>query len=207
MNKWNLVLIVILAYTSAASKFTWIDLSVDEPPPLLSTSDNENITYIHDKEGNLKKVAIDKASNESTPYFSVETDVIFELYTRKNPTEPQFLSLNNYTTVRESNFNWRLPTRILIHGWYSEGLLTPRFADAYLVNGRHRVNFIAVNWQKGSDTVNYLAARRRVRDVARHVAEFIDFMTETAGLRMNFLTVIGHSLGAHVSGIGEWNRK
>lgn len=132
MNKWIVVLIVILAYTSAKSKFTWIDLSVSEPPPLPSTNDDEKLTYIHDNEGHLQKVEIDKASNESA-YFSVDSDIFFELYTRKNPTKPQILSLNNITTVRKSNFNWRLPTRILIHGWYSEGLLTPRFADTYLV--------------------------------------------------------------------------
>lgn len=62
-----------------------------------------------------------------------------------------------------------------------------------------------MNWQKGSDIVNYLVARRRVRDVARHVAAFIDFMSEIAGMRMNFLTVVGHSLGAHVAGISESN--
>lgn len=187
-----------------ASKFTWIDLSVSNPPPLPSTIENENVTYIQDGLGHLQKVNIDKANNESAPYFSVEDDIIFELYTRKNPTKPQILTLNNYTSVKESNFNWRLPTRIFIHGWYSLGLLTPRFADAYLTKGRYRVNFIAVNWQKCSDIYNYLTARKRVPDVARHVANFIDFMSKEAWMRMNFLTVIGHSLGAHISGIGEY---
>lgn len=170
------------------------------PPPIV---DNDNATYIHDGSGHVLEVDIEKVKNESTPYFSVENDVIFELYTHKNPIEPQILTFNNYTTVKKSNFNWWNPTRILIHGWYSEGLLTPRFADAYLVKGKHKVNFIAVNWQKGSDVYNYLFARRHVEEVAEHVARFIDFMNEMAWMRFSDLTIVGHSLGAHISGIGE----
>lgn len=49
--------------------------------------------------------------------FDVETDVRFELYTSQNPKQPQMLTLGNYTTVKKSHFNWRHPTRILIHGW------------------------------------------------------------------------------------------
>lgn len=164
------------------------------PPPIV---DNDNVTYIHDGLGHVLKVDIKKVENEPKPYFSVENDVIFELFTQKNPTEPQILQLNNYTSVKISNFNWWHPTRILIHGWYSEGLLTPRFAEAYLVKGKHKVNFIAVNWQKGSDVYNYLFARRHVKEVAEHVARFIDFMYEKAWMGISDLTIVGHSLGAN----------
>lgn len=175
------------------------------PPPSPPLTDNDNITYVHDDFGHFHKVDIKQVEDEPASYFSVENDVIFELFTQNNPTEPQILQLNNYTSVRNSNFNRWHPTRILIHGWYSEGLLTPRFADAYLVSGKHMVNFIAVNWQKGSDTVNYLYARRRVNEVAEYVARFIDFMYEEAWMQIKDLTIVGHSLGAHISGIGGFS--
>lgn len=85
----------------------------------------------------------------------------------------------------------------------SEGLLTPRFTDAYFTKGKHKVNFIAVNWQKGSDVYNYMAARGRVKDVAEQLARFVDFMSKKAWLRIKSLTIVGHSLGAHVAGIGK----
>lgn len=81
--------------------------------------------------------------------------------------------------------------------------MTPRFTDAYFTKGKHKVNFIAVNWQKGSDVYNYMTARGRVKDVAEQLAKFVDFMSKKAWLRIKSLTIVGHSLGAHVAGIGE----
>lgn len=137
-------------------------------------------------------------------FFTADVDVRFELFTPKNPSEPSLLVLDDSTSVKKSNFNRKYPTRILVHGWNSEGLLTPRFAEAYLVKGKHKVNFIALNWQKGSDTLNYLAARNRVEDVAEHLANFINFLTNKHKLNLKDLTLVGHSLGAHIAGIGEF---
>lgn len=56
-------------------------------------------------------------------YFDAETDVHFHLYTLKNPTTPQLLSMNNTKSFDVSNFNYDVPTRILIHGFQSNGEL------------------------------------------------------------------------------------
>lgn len=53
--------------------------------------------------------------------------------------------------------------------------VTP-FIVAYLVKGQHDVNLIGINWEKGSDTINYPKARKHVGAVGQHVAQFIDFM-------------------------------
>lgn len=157
------------------------------------------------RSGNFEKIALSDLPNETTidSDFVIERDVRFELFTPENPTEPQVLVLDNYATVKTSNFNWWRPTRILIHGWYSEGLLTPRFADAYFTRKNYNVNFIAVNWQKGSDIYNYLTARGRVNEMGEYVARFVDFMSSKAWLKIESLTIVGHSLGAHIAGIGE----
>lgn len=70
--------------------------------------------------------------------------------------------------------------------------------------GKHRVNFIGVNWQKGSTTMNYFAARGRVGAVGEHLANFINFLVDKHKLNIKSITLIGHSLGAHVAGIGEF---
>lgn len=56
-------------------------------------------------------------ADEVVPDFDVERDVRFELFTPKNPNTPQLLTLGNYTTVKQSNFNWFYNSRILVHGW------------------------------------------------------------------------------------------
>lgn len=63
------------------------------------------------------------------------------------------------------------------------------------------MNFIAVNWQKGSDVYNYFTARGRVKEIAEYVAKFVDFMSKNAWLSLKSLTIVGHSLGAHIAGI------
>lgn len=49
-----------------------------------------------------------------------------------------------------------------------------------------------------------MTARGRVKAVAEHVAKFVDFMSKQAWLNIKKLTIVGHSLGAHVAGIGEY---
>lgn len=63
-------------------------------------------------------MAIDQAPNETAvPLFETNKDTRFELFTSKNPTEPQLLLLDNSTTIKNSNFDPKLDTRIFIHGW------------------------------------------------------------------------------------------
>lgn len=174
---------------------------MSDPP--ISTDDDVNFTWIRNEFGQIDRVPLDQAPKEPALFFTVEKDVRFELFTHKNPIKPSLLVLDDYQSVKNSNFNPEYPTRFLVHGWNSEGLLTPRFADAYLVKGQHKVNFIALNWQKGADTLNYYAARNRVPEVANHLAHFIDFLAHKFNLKYTDVTIVGHSLGAHISGIGK----
>lgn len=186
---------------------SWAVLSVPNPPSNSVEGDDSDYTWVKDAQGNISRVHNDEAPKEPTPFFSAKDDVRFELFTPNNPTEPNLLVPDNSTTVKNSNFNPKLPTRILVHGWNSQGLLTPRFAEAYLVNGKHEVNFIALNWQKGSDTLDYFAARNRVMEVGQHLANLIDFLAEKHNLEFKDVMIVGHSLGAHISGIGKIGRR
>lgn len=173
------------------------------PPPSIPMIDTSSLTNIK----NLFKSLINStetSSNTTCTFFSAERDVIFELFTPKNPTEPQILKINDVKSVKNSNFDKKLVTRILIHGWLSDGQLTSDFADAYFVKGKKKVNLIAVNWQKGSNDFNYFGARRRVNEVGKHVAMFINFLRNKFLMNVSTLNIVGHSLGAHISGIGEY---
>lgn len=78
-----------------------------------------------------------------------------------------------------------------------------QFAETYFSKGNHKVNFIGVNWRKGSTTINYFSARGRVKPVGEHLASFINFLVNKHKLKLNSITIVGHSLGAHIAGIGE----
>lgn len=102
------------------------------------------------------------------------------------------------------NWNPRRPTRIFIHGYYSDRDTLMQYANAYLNRGDF--NFIAINWLKGAKTINYVKARHRVREVGEAVAHFVDYLV-TLGLNLNELIMVGHSLGAHICGIAGKNMK
>lgn len=68
----------------------------------------------------------------------VEKDVRIELYTLKNPNEPQLLHINDLNSIEKSNYNLKNPTRIFIHGFQSNGGLTKIFIDGifYWLDGK-----------------------------------------------------------------------
>lgn len=176
---------------------------MDVPNPPASVKDLSNFTIISGENNELEVVPLESLSeiSKSNQFLWPMEGVFFELFTQKNPLQSQHLGLNDMMSINKSNFNPEIPTRILIHGWMSMKSLTFQFANAYFNQNRHNVNFIAVNWHKGSKSLNYFKVRRRVTEMGEHVAKFIDFMFEQAGLPLETLKIIGHSLGAHIAGI------
>lgn len=136
---------------------------------------------------------------EPEAFFNPETDVPLLLFTRSNPTTPQFLTLNP-GTVAASNFNPNHNTKFLIHGWNSNGQdgFNVQATAAYLARGDF--NVICVDWALGAGTPNYITAVNRVSLVGAWLARFIDVL-HTGGHPFSHINVIGFSLGAHVAGI------
>lgn len=57
----------------------------------------------------------------------------------------------------------------------------------------------------GAQTINFVAARQRVNEVAPILAEFLDHLHENGELDYPRLNIAGYSLGAHISGIAAKN--
>lgn len=106
--------------------------------------------------------------------------------------------------VTNCRWNWHpgRQTRIFVHGYYSDTDTLNKYAEGYLNRGDF--NFIAINWLKGAQTINYVKARHRVREVGEALARFIDYLV-TLGLNLDELILVGHSLGSHVCGIAGKN--
>ncbi|XP_037943364.1 phospholipase A1 member A-like [Teleopsis dalmanni] len=133
--------------------------------------------------------------------------ILFKLYTNKNPEDPQILRLCDYFSIRESNYNTRLQTKILIHGYIPnfDKRNTYVVRDAYLSLGDY--NFIEVDWTYFSNTT-YPKAVQLVPKIGEEVAKFVDDLNELFELNFNESVIIGHSLGAHVSGfVGKFVKR
>lgn len=83
----------------------------------------------------------DNSIQQPEPFFDALRDVRFLLFTRLNPTVGQQLVFGDFNSIRNSNFNVNLPTRVIIHGFQSDSdsdvniLLTA----AFLRNGDFNV--------------------------------------------------------------------
>lgn len=62
------------------------------------------------------------------------------------------------------------------------------------------MNVIVVDWSKYSH-LSYPKARKRVIDVAKVIAKFVDKLCVNLKINPNKIHIVGHSLGAHVAGI------
>lgn len=70
-----------------------------------------------DARGNMHLVDIrNNDIEEIAPLFNAFNDVVFRLFTRSNPTTPQFIQINNHGQLANSNFNVNHQTRFQIHG-------------------------------------------------------------------------------------------
>lgn len=158
-HKQNIVSIQIASISFLVVGLELEVLEVPNPPP--EQVDAEWV-MIPDEDGNLHLVNVISALNEPQPMFHVESGVIFELYTKNNPHHPHILRSDDVASMANSNFDPNIPTRFVAHGWNSKGDLTNSFCRGYFEQANLDVNFIAINWQAGANTINYISARNRV---------------------------------------------
>lgn len=62
----------------------------------------------------------------------VDKDVRIELYTLKKSNEPQLLEINDTSSIEKSNYNSKIPSRVFVHGFQSNGGLTKLFIDGII---------------------------------------------------------------------------
>jgi len=138
--------------------------------------------------------------DEVAPMYEPLTDVVFHLYTQQNPKVSQIIRIDDANSLKASNFNPALPTRILVHGWiYDINLFfIQEGKDEYLKKGKF--NVIGVDWSAGGGTSNYIAARGRVKSTGDVLGRFIRFLEKTGGAKLSDILPVGYSLGAHVVG-------
>ncbi|GIY73367.1 pancreatic triacylglycerol lipase, partial [Caerostris extrusa] len=102
--------------------------------------------------------------------------------------------------VARSNFESAYPTKIIIHGYTAtlpEGGVLFVMKDELLK--RSDFNVIIVNWTD-SNGRPYAQAVANGRVVGAQTAKLIELLMENKGLRAEDVHIIGHSLGAQVSG-------
>ncbi|XP_067679742.1 pancreatic lipase-related protein 2-like [Haliotis asinina] len=128
------------------------------------------------------------------------------LYTRKNRYFPQWINIDtNYDTagntysITNSHYTVGKRTYFIIHG-YTDDCLSEWVANierTLLETGDF--NVFRVNWQEGASPTIYDQAASNTRLVASMLAMFMRALNNI-GTSYGDIHLIGHSLGAHISG-------
>ncbi|XP_071050537.1 phospholipase A1 member A-like isoform X2 [Onthophagus taurus] len=101
--------------------------------------------------------------------------------------------------IEDFKINETQPIKILIHGWMDnkDSFWFEPTVNEYLKKGN--VNVITVDWGKHARGFFTLAVKS-VKNVGNHVGDFITELAEKYSLPFEQFHLIGHSLGAHISG-------
>lgn len=128
-----------------------------------------------------------------------ESLISFFISNRASPNEIQVSLQDSVNIDKVSQFNTSLDTIVVIHGWHSNrtDIFNNLTKEAYLAV--RDVNIINVDWDELS-TEDYITAYNAVPKVGLYVAQFIQNISTTYDYSLDKFTLVGHSLGAHISG-------
>ncbi|XP_050443051.1 phospholipase A1-like [Adelges cooleyi] len=141
-------------------------------------------------------------ANDSCP----GQDILFLYYTiRQTPNGPetvkQIIEFRSPAWLHSSGWDHSLPTVLIVHGYggvSQDYLPAAVLRDAYLSNGKY--NVFMVDWGRLAAIPCYAAAVYNLKSVSRCIALMLSQL-RNAGLNVDQLTCVGHSLGAHMCGM------
>ena len=135
------------------------------------------------------------------PHSPEEIGTKFLLFTRKNRDQHQYLKYNDATGLKNSNFDGNKPTKFVIHGWNTDINKDPwpqNMARNFL--DLEDANVIVVDWKNGAAHIHYGKSASDCRVVGAQIAQLFQWLTEQTSADASKLHIVGHSLGAHISG-------
>lgn len=101
--------------------------------------------------------------------------------------------------LKLTDFKLYRPTLVVIHGWrnHYESPVNDYIKNAALAN--NDINVIVADWSPIARR-NYLSAQRSVLAVGNYIGDFLLRLDDEVGHKLHKVTIVGHSLGAHISG-------
>ncbi|KAI4468892.1 lipase [Holotrichia oblita] len=126
--------------------------------------------------------------------------VTMYLYSPLNPEIPSVLPANGSSWLYDTNFDINLPIYFLTHGWHNN------YTTDFDVMVRRAIlkaidaNVFVVDWSSIAKK-GYVGSALKVQHIGQIVGDYIyDFIMTPYGVPTSHFTLIGHSLGAHITG-------
>lgn len=132
------------------------------------------------------------------PFAPDKIDTTLFFFSRKNSKDKIDIKLYPKLNMNNVKYNPDKPTMILAHGFASSGDASWMLdlKDVYL--SKKDANVFLVNWEKGSNMLNYLQVVGNIRVVGKQLGMFVSHLIEKYKAKPKKFHLIGHSLGAHI---------
>jgi pancreatic triacylglycerol lipase len=138
---------------------------------------------------------------ESPALFATEDDITFYFFTPQNRvTGVQIKERQLHDIVRLTGFNVQIETLIIIHGWRSNGESAVNDLIKTAALQTRNINVIVIDWSPIASK-GYTVAQGSVVAVGNYIGDFLLRLDNELNHRLNRVTISGHSLGAHISGV------
>ena len=121
----------------------------------------------------------------------------FTLFNQKTSNLGEIITSNNIGP----NYYPTIPTKFIIHGFIQHAFVWWVIDMKNAILSVDNVNVITVDWSKGNVLPYYTKATANTQVVGAEIAKLINAMIKNKGALVKDFHLIGHSLGAHISGM------
>ncbi|GLH00073.1 Phospholipase A1 4, partial [Gryllus bimaculatus] len=115
------------------------------------------------------------------------------------PEAKNFIPGDN-ESFTDSGFNITEDTKIIVHGYFSSAKNFEHMVFAYLTAADH--NIMLMDWSGLSKWCFCEHVLSIIEAIGKKLGVLLDFLVEK-GAKLEKIHIIGHSLGAHIAGIGS----
>jgi pimeloyl-ACP methyl ester carboxylesterase len=119
----------------------------------------------------------------------------FTLYNKKTNAIGEVIS----ATIIGNNYDPSLPTKFITHGFVQHAFVSWVLEMKNAILSVDDVNVITVDWSKGNG-LPYTQATANTQVVGAEIAKLVNTLISVKGISAKNVHLIGHSLGAHISG-------
>ncbi|XP_066155565.1 pancreatic triacylglycerol lipase-like [Euwallacea fornicatus] len=191
--KYFVILFAVFAATSAKS--VTVLKSVEITDELIK---NPRYLLFERDDGLIQVEDLETAENNTLLSVS-NSQVVFYVYTPNNLSGTKIRANQATNIVSLTGFSLQKETVVIIHGWNNHYLSPVNVQIRKALLQKKNLNVIVVDWSSIAGGT-YISSQGSVRAVGNHVGDFLITLNNALGYRLNRITLVGHSLGAHVSG-------
>ncbi|KAJ8974935.1 hypothetical protein NQ317_012915 [Molorchus minor] len=143
---------------------------------------------------------IEDLRNSKIQARALATDITYYFYTQSINSSNGIPLYNIEENLPKDVFHPDKEVIVAIHGWQND------FSSPFATNiklailNKYDVNFIIVDWGRIAK-MNYVTAKYSVQEIGKYVGSFIENLASTYDVPLWRITVISHSLGAHIAGV------